>query len=230
MKDPNGNIDFSLVLASSVHDMKNSIGMLLGSLEQLIDQTPAEDFQATKHFNTLHYEASRINNELVQLLTIYRMQNDFLPVRIDEYYVIDVLEEQIARNQMLLDTANIKLILDCDTSLVWYYDQDLIASLIHNIVVNCARYTKSVINISVTTEDEMLCIAIADDGGGYPKHMLQNPLGKLDDIELSKNATHLGLFFAERIAALHKQGDKFGFIRLENGPPLGGGVFKVFVP
>jgi signal transduction histidine kinase len=71
----NNELDFSFVLASSVHDMKNSLGMLLGSLEEIIDESTT-DSDAQKHrFSILQYEATRINTELVQLLSIYRFQH-----------------------------------------------------------------------------------------------------------------------------------------------------------
>lgn len=230
MKEQEDNIDFSLVLASSIHDMKNSVGMLLHSIEQLIDETPRENNPAIQHFNNLHYEASRINGDLVQLLTLYRMQNNFLPVRIDEHYVMDLLEEQVARNQVLFDSAGIDLKTDCDSNLVWYYDQDLLGTLIHNILVNAVRYTKSAISISARIEDNFLCLTIADDGKGFPEYMLDNPSGGVEEACLGENATHLGLYFASKIAWFHRQGEQRGYIRLDNGAPLGGGVFQVFIP
>lgn len=223
-------IDFSMVLASSVHDMKNSVGMLLASLEAVIQDTPPADPEQKKRFNTLHYEASRINGELIQLLTIYRMQNQFLPTRIDEHYVIDVLEDQVARNHMLMETGGIHLEMDCSENLSWYYDSDLIGSVIHNIVVNCARYTKSEIAVRAKIIDDFLCISVEDNGPGYPDHMLNKPAGMVEDADVSKGSTHLGLYFAERIASRHKQHDRHGYIKLENGGVLGGGVFQLFIP
>lgn len=230
MSEDKESIDFSLVLASSVHDMKNSIGMLIASLEAVVEDLPPQDPTQKKRFNTLHYEASRINSELIQLLTIYRMQNEFLPVRIDQHYVIDMLEDQVARNFMLIDTGGITLELQCDEDLNWYYDSDLIGSVVHNIIVNCARYTKSAIQVSANIENELLCVVIEDDGPGYPDHMLMKPSVLIEEATVSQGSTHLGLYFAERIAARHKQKDRHGYISLENGGNLGGGVFKIFVP
>ncbi len=224
-------LDFALVLASSVHDMKNSVGMLLASLEEVIQETPPENEEQKRRFNTLHYESSRINNELVQLLTIYRMQNQFLPLRIDHYYVIDVMEEQVARNHMLLETGNIELDFQCDDELNWYYDNDLVSSVIHNIFVNCIRYTKSKIMIRAEEYEGYLCISIEDDGPGYPAHMLDKPSNLVENAsDVADGGTHLGLYFAEQIAAMHKQGDKTGHIALENGGVYGGGVFRLFIP
>lgn len=230
MSQVNNNLDFSLVLASSVHDMKNSVGMLLASLEQVIEATPPDNPEQSKRFSTLHYEASRINSELVQLLTIYRMQNNFLPVNIDEHYVIDVLEDQIARNHTLTETGHIKMDLDCDSDLCWCFDNDLIGSVVHNIIVNCSRYTRSEIYIGAKTADDMLVITIADNGHGYPKSMLEKPAALVESAEVSKNGTHLGLYFAEHIAYMHKQKNRHGYIELQNGAPLGGGAFRIYLP
>lgn len=230
MNQANNDLDFSLVLASSVHDMKNSVGMLLASLEQVIEATPPENMEQSKRFSTLHYEASRINSELVQLLTIYRMQNKLLPVNIDEHYVIDVLEDQIARNHTLTETGHIKMDLDCDADLSWCFDSDLIGSVVHNIIVNCSRYTKSEIYIGAKTSDDMLVLTIADNGHGYPKTMLEKPAVMVEAAEVSKNGTHLGLYFAEHIARMHKQNNRHGYIELSNGEPLGGGAFRIFLP
>ncbi|TVZ39071.1 histidine kinase/DNA gyrase B/HSP90-like ATPase [Alteromonadaceae bacterium 2753L.S.0a.02] len=223
-------IDFSLVLASSVHDMKNSVGMLLASLESVIEDTPPTNEIQARRFSTLHYEASRINSELIQLLTIYRMQNEFLPVHVDEHYVIDILEDQIARNHMLMETKGVSVALDCDHDLNWYFDHDLLGSVVHNILVNCVRYTNTAIRISASVDNDLLCISIADDGPGYPPEMLCRPAGAVEDAEVSKGGTHLGLYFAEKIAGFHRQHNRTGYIDLYNGEPLGGGVFKVYIP
>ena len=46
------NIDFSMVLASAVHDMKNSLGMLLNSLDELRTEHE-ESLGESARFNTL---------------------------------------------------------------------------------------------------------------------------------------------------------------------------------
>ncbi len=230
MTNSKNGVDFSLVLASSVHDMKNSIGMLIASLENFIDEHPPESDKEAKHFNTFHYEASRINAELVQLLTIYRMQNDHLPLRIDQHYVIDALEDQLARNHALIESRNINLRLECDDNLQWYFDLDLIGSVVQNVIVNCSRYTRGELLVGAVVEGDFLRITIADDGVGYPPAMLESPSKLVEAAEVSGGNTHLGLYFAEQIAKMHKQNNRIGYINLENGPPLGGGSFNMFLP
>lgn len=223
-------VDFSLVLASSVHDMKNSIGMLLASLENYIDEHPPQNDTEADHFNTFHYEASRINSELVQLLTIYRMQNDYLPLSVDQHYVIDVLEDQVARNDALIASRNIQIKLDCEDNLEWYFDADLIGSVVQNVIVNCCRYTRSELLVSARVDDDFLKITIADDGGGYPPAMLESPSKLVEAAQVSGGNTHLGLYFAEQIVNLHRQNNRIGYINLSNGSPLSGGCFNMYLP
>lgn len=230
MKHDENSIDFSTVLASSVHDMKNSVGMLLNSVESILEHHTPKDAEQNAHFKTLHYEAARINGELIQLLTLYRKDRGFLPISVDEHYVIDIFEDQIARNYPLLQTTNIDISLNCDEDLVWYFDGDLVGGVIHNILVNAIRYTRSKIAIAAYEEDKQLCISIADDGEGFPEDMLLEPGRRVQEAELSRGATHLGLYFSEEIASLHKQGERAGCISLENGGELGGGVFKLYLP
>lgn len=230
MTNDSRDLDFSTVLAASVHDMKNSVGMLVASLEAAIEEQPPQSDAQARRLATLHYEASRINAELIQLLTIYRMQNRHLPVRIDSHHVIDVLEEQLARNHMLIESKQVDVVLECDEDLQWFFDSDLIASVVQNVLVNCVRYTQNRLLIAAGLVDNMLCISIADDGPGYPPQMRERPSAVVDEAEISHGETHLGLYFADRIAAMHRQGDRQGFIRVENDGPLGGGVFKIHLP
>lgn len=230
MTDKDTPLDFAFVLASSVHDMKNSVGMLLSSLALMMEQSPPQDAEQRKAYAVLEYEASRINSELVQLLSLYRMHNDHILIQIDAHYVIDILEEQLARNDMLFRTRGITLDVDCDEDLRWFVDGELIGGVINNILVNCSRYCRERLYISVRMQDTMLRIAIADDGQGYPASMLAAPREVNAGVSFSSGSTNLGLLFAHQVAELHKSKGVQGKIRLDNDGPLGGGVFSIYLP
>lgn len=224
------HLDFSLVLASSVHDMKNSLGMLLNSLEMVIeDSKKKQDESQQQHFSILQYEASRINSELIQLLTIYRLQNQRLPVNIDENYLYETFEDQLARNDMLFKTKDIDVDIDCDPDMVWFYDNELLGNVIHNVLINAARYANKKIILSAKQVDNELQVRIEDDGDGFPAFMLDaDPLA--EGVKRSSNSTQLGLFFAAKVASFHQQATHQGRIKLSNDGLLGGGVFSIFLP
>jgi len=230
MQEQDDNLDFSFVLASSVHDMKNSLGMLLHTLESMLADNPPENESQRKTFAVLGYEASRINSELVQLLSLYRMQHESLRVQADEHFVFDTIEDQIDRNDVLFQARNIRVSTDCDPDQRWYFDAELIGGVINNILVNCVRYSRAQLAVNVTREDGMLCIAIADDGDGYPQSMLDAPLLTNAGVSFSRGSTNLGLLFAHRVLRLHRAGERRGRIHLANNGPLGGGVLSLYIP
>ena len=230
MSEENPEIDFSFVLASSVHDMKNSLGMLLNTLGDVMEKYPPQNEGQANSYAVLEYEAARINSELVQLLSLYRLEHDGIHVHIDEHFVIDVLKDQIARNHMVLQTRGIALELNCDEELQGYFDNDLIGGVINNVLVNCARYCKDRLRISASQTSEGLQINIEDDGPGYPTDMLDASSYADSRIGFANGRPHLGLLFAHRVALMHKSKGQQGFIRLTNNSQIGGGCFSLYLP
>lgn len=219
-------IDFSFVLASGVHDMKNSLGMLLNTLAEVMERYPPQDEEQARAYAVLEYETARINSELIQLLSIYRLDHDQIRVHIDEHSVADLLREQIARNHGLLQSRHIQLELDCSEQLQAYFDYDLIGGLVNNLLVNCARYCRKQLRLSAASTEQGLRILIEDDGPGYPQHMLDAP----EESGFAQGRPHLGLLFARKIALMHRNRDRQGFIQLTNGSALGGGCFALYLP
>lgn len=221
---------FTTVLASSVHDIKNSLGMLLQSLEAVVERVPPEQRPGFHELAVLQYEAARVNNSLVQLLALYKLDHQQLPLNIGYHMVGDFLQEQGLRNQNLLTLKQLNLELDVDDELAWYFDYDLIASVIDNIITNSIRYTHSRLLLRARVEDDQLIIIIADDGPGYPRAMLEQPDRYLLGISRSTGSTGLGLFFAGEIARLHRRADQHGRVELRNGQCLAGGEFRLHLP
>lgn len=230
LEEADDQLDFSFVLASSVHDMKNSLGMLLHTLEAMLAETPPENEKQKRTFAVLGYEASRINSELVQLLSLYRLQHESLRVHLDEHFVADTLEDQLDRNDVLFQARGLTAEVICDPGLKWYYDSELIGGVINNVLVNGARYSTEHLQVRASEDQGTLCIAIADDGVGYPQSMLDAPFEPNAGVSFSKGSTNLGLLFAHRVAEMHRVNGRQGSLRLENNGPLGGGVLTLRLP
>lgn len=209
--------DFSMIIASAVHDMKNSLSMLLHSVDQMCDELP-DDWKQKNNTTTVKYEAERVNSYLIQLLGLYRLQNKMLTLHIDEYFLSDILEEQLAHYEPMLEDKNISLKIDADESFAWYFDREIVMGVLNNALNNASRYTKSAIEIVAKEENDFLIIEIHDDGQGYPKLLLESAPGEiLNNINFQTGSTSLGIYFAEMVTRLHTQGDRQGSIKLANG-------------
>lgn len=222
------NIDFSMVLASAVHDMKNSLGMLLNSLDDL-RREQSETVDGSSSFNTLQYEAERMHNDLVQLLGIYRLGENNLSAHIEEHFVPDFLSEHMARHTTLLEGLGIEFELEAD-DINGFFDADLLTGVLNNTLNNAIRYTRKKIRLSATEQDDYLIIAVEDDGAGYPESMQHNGTPDFKTLDFKSGSTSLGLFFASSVASLHTDGERAGSIRLHNGGSMGGGVFEIWLP
>lgn len=226
----NNQPDFSLIIASAVHDMKNSLSMLLHSVDQMCETLP-EEWKQKHNTITVKYEAERVNSYLVQLLGLYRLQNKMLSLHIDEYFLSDILDEQVAHYQPVLNDKNCSLKIEVDVDLAWYFDREIVIGVLNNALNNASRYTKSAIEIVAAVKNNFLLIEVHDDGRGYPEELLQAAPGEiLNNINFQTGSTSLGIYFAEMVTRLHKQGDRQGSIKLSNGGRLGGGVFSIFLP
>ena len=147
MEESKKTIDFPVFLASVAHDMKNSLGMLLNTVDDIFTNCTNKDCPSHTHLSQMHYEASRANHNLIQLLTLYKMNNDQFSINISLYSVLEFLEENILQNQTLLDFKKIEVLTECPDDLTWFFDRDLMSGVINNALNNALRYARGKVKI-----------------------------------------------------------------------------------
>ncbi|MBF0516995.1 MAG: HAMP domain-containing histidine kinase [Nitrospirae bacterium] len=123
-----GKLDFSVVLASSVHDMKNSLGVLINHLDEAVDTFVEANHSSGKLLSQLQYEAKRVNNNLIQLLSLYRLENALYSLNISHTLLYDLIDEIVCQNMSLMDYKGISIEIDCPDDLYWFLDKELITS------------------------------------------------------------------------------------------------------
>jgi len=221
--------DFSTVLASSVHDMKNSLCLLIQMIEEVSEQVT--DSSATEKIAKVHYEAQRINSNLMQMLTLYRENNDALPLNRDQHHLDELIEELLLNNELYLEQRGITVNTEIDETATGWFDRDLIFHLLNDIIINAMRYTADKLFIKVETHGDGSCqILVHDNGDGFPADMLKSAAVPMQQLNVSQARTGLGLYFAHLIANTHQRNNKKGFIELKNNGHLGGGVFSLTLP
>ncbi len=225
----NFSLDFSSIIANSVHDIKNSLGMVITTLDELTEELKNCSNSADKLAN-LKYESKRINSQLIVLLTLYKFENKQYHLTITDHNVKDFIEEACLPYQELLDNKNVRLIINCSGDLVWFFDESLITGVIHNIINNAYRYTHDTIEITAEEKDNMLSITIADNGKGFPEKLLKSTHPTQKNISFQSGSTGLGLYFSGIIAKSHRNKGYSGYIQIDNKGPAQGGRFSLFLP
>ncbi|MDF1583032.1 MAG: HAMP domain-containing sensor histidine kinase [Methyloprofundus sp.] len=213
-------ISFSAILGSSIHDVKNSLTVISELIQQL-KQTNTKN----KHILQLEFEASRMNNNLIQLLTLYKIEAENFTLDIDQYSVSEILNDIKAQQASLFDLSDVDLQIECNEDLLCYCDFNLICNSINSILNNAQRYSHKKIILSAGQQDGYVYFRIEDDGAGFPDNLLRT-----DKVNFKTGNTGLGLYFVSVIANLHSNGNKFGYISTTNDSRLGGASFSLFLP
>ncbi|ADZ91275.1 sensor histidine kinase [Marinomonas mediterranea] len=220
---------FREVLPASVNDMKNSLSLVLQTLDLIQeDATNGIDLNALA---MVQYEATRMQNTLTELQNFYLFERDLLTIQMNESYVVDIVEEQVAANATLWKTKNIQVDVAGDEDLCAYIDASLVSSVINIGLVNASRYTRDRVNVQVEQVEGSVLIAIDDNGDGYPDFILEKFSNLLAGDQASEtSAQALAWYYCNAIMEIHKNHDLKGRIDLSNSSSLEGGRFEIYLP
>ena len=235
MDDTPGSNELFLFLASTAHDMKNSISVLSGTLETLlVDATPKTE-SAYPQMAHMLYQTKRLNDNLIQLLALYKqVSKPEYPLDIQPLEIRELLEQVTGASSVLLTSREITLETEYEPDQMWHFDEDLIIGVLGHAINNAIHYTNDKIRIAVAQVDGCLEIRVEDNGRGYPAAMLEAGIcamhGASAGVNFLTNSTGLGLYFSSEVAKMHRHRNRSGSIRLENGGAFGGGCFVLSLP
>lgn len=259
MEDLSGSPELFLFLASTVHDMKNSISVVNGTLESLLagaqerqglrpegvtpegvtpeGATPegTADDAAYPRMAQMLYQTKRLNDNLMQLLALYKqVGKPGYPFDARPQLVGQLVEQVVAQEKILLAARAITLHTSFPAELIWCFDEDLIIGVLGHAINNAYRYTRDTIRLSVAEVGDMLELRVEDNGDGFSPALIAAGAAAMDGassgINFATNRTGLGLYFASEVAKMHRHRRRRGGIALENGGALGGGCFILRLP
>lgn len=222
-------LDIATFLVASIHDMKNSIAVMASLLESALRQSGARDDPLYAGGAKALYEAQRINDHLLQLLALYKIDREHYPFDAAEHDLEEFGRELLDRVAGLAGERGLALALDCPPGLMWWFDHELVFGSVLQALHNALVYTRRRIVLAITAADGMLEIRVQDDGPGYPAELLASGDALSRGICHASGSTGLGLYFSGVVARLHQNRGRVGHTRLENHP-AGGGVFLLCLP
>lgn len=225
-------ISFTDLMASSIHDMKNSVNVQVDALEQIAHDAKARgDLDAFNSLVVVIAQAHRVNANLIQLLSLYKFGKSTYPLDIRELSVAELIEESVLQIRSVLDFKGIQLTVDCPAHLDWYFDRDLMTGVLLNALNNACNYTHDRIHVAACVADGLLTLRLEDNGPGYPAQMLNlDPVAANKGVNFFNGSTGLGFYFSAQVAHLHQNQGRHGTLRIENGGAYGGGCFVVTLP
>lgn len=225
------DIYFSDFIASSIHDMKNSLNIQIGFLEELMNECQDKlDKPLLERLGQTSYEVSRMNVNLIQILSLYKLGKSIYPIDIAEQSVNEILEEVVLQNQSIMGYKGITVTVACEENCYWYFDRDLVTGILINALNNAYQYTTDKIHFLAKIRDGMLEIRVEDNGSGYSESMLLENIAENKGICFATGSTGLGFYFSSRVAMMHRNAGRQGNLSIENGGTYNGGCFVLTLP
>ena len=220
---------FELVLASSIHDMKNSLAALLNQVDRLSAETPEASKQdSARTVRKIKRQGNALHYKMLQLLTLYRLQQQHYCLTVDEYTVVELLQEAVEVSLIEQAESNMIFDIECAEDLTGYFDYELIGAMLQNAIGNAIRYSKGHILLSACKNRQgVLTINVRDDGPGYSKQFLDSARAGLS---FNSGNTGLGLYFCAQVAAMHGNHIHTGSVMMDNTGINGGACFTLLLP
>jgi signal transduction histidine kinase len=226
------DISFTDLIASSIHDMKNSLNLQVSALERIAGQCrETGDSAMFQDLGRVIYQANRMNLNLVELLSLYKLSKAIYPMDVSEQSVAEVVQEAVQQNQSMMEFKGIVVTQDCAPDCYWYMDRELVKGVLVNALNNAYQYTHDKIHVCAAIRGERLELRVEDNGPGYPARMLvSHDVTAQQGVHFDTGSTGLGFYFSNQVARLHKNREQRGTLAIENGGSLGGGCFVLSLP
>ncbi len=156
-------------VADASHELRTPLSVIRGEADVALgrDRSPGEYRES---LDVIQDEARRLTRLVDDLLNLARADAGHVNLRIEEFYLNDLLAECCRALQAASDAKNIDLQCACPGDIAFRGDQELIRRLVLNLLDNAIRHTSEHGKILVKLEasGKELRIQVADTGIGIP--------------------------------------------------------------
>ena len=226
----NSNNHQQRLLSDISHELKTPLARL-----QLATAILKKKNGETKETERIENEIQKMNNMILDLLSLSRLQLDQHTSR-SVFPVETIWREVLTDAKFEAEQHGLTLMVENNLNTKEHYQLNgntgLLSSALENIIRNAQKYAKSIIKvqISITQEQEqdLLFIVVDDDGEGVPDHELEHifrPFYRVDEARARQTGgTGLGLTIVANAVQQHQ--GKVKAIKSE----LGGLRVKIRLP
>lgn len=218
---------YNTLLNSLSHELRTPISTIIGAVDTLKENpTKLSEENKTDLYSEIELAGNRLNRQVGNLLSMSRLESDFIQLQEDWYDINELIHNVIRNNQE--ECFDHVINYDSNEELpLFKLDGPLIEQILHNIVHNALQYTPSgsIVQITVNYKNELCEIKVSDNGTGFPDDKIDAVFDKFYRLPNSvTGGTGLGLSIAKGFAQAHH-----GDISVAN-IPSGGALFTITIP
>ncbi len=197
-------------LGMATHDLRNPLSVILTYSEFLLETADSLDPQKREFLQIIH-DSSRFMLHLVDdLLDFATIESGQLHLEKEPTDLVWLIQNNIARNQLLARKKNITITLEADADLpLLLVDQGQIEQVMNNLVGNAIKfsYPETTILVKIKRENDTIVVFVHDQGPGIPPHeqdRLFKPFSRTSVQSTGgEKSTGLGLAITRKIIEAH---------------------------
>jgi PAS domain S-box-containing protein len=158
------------------HDLKGPLNNILGFSELIEEGYDNLTCEQVKKYNRLIYKLSKNVSELLEnLLTWSRAQRDKLVYNPQNISLRFVVERCFGLLENHAENKQIKLVNEVPSDTLVFADEEMVTTVIRNLVSNAVKFTKSggTITILAKNIDGAVITEVRDTGVGIPKERMK---------------------------------------------------------
>jgi two-component system, OmpR family, sensor kinase len=215
--------------ADASHELRTPLSIIRGEAEVALSQK-RDEAEYRESLAIVQDEARRLSRMVDDMLALARADDGRQELKIEEFYLNDLVEDCVKSSQVFALAKAISLTLDPATDITFRGDESLIRRMIVNLLDNAIKYTPSGGHVSVklTSRDSNVEIAVADTGIGIPADVTARIFERFYRADRARSRSDggsgLGLSIAKWVAEAHD-----GTIHLDSKPGAGS-TFTVSLP
>jgi heavy metal sensor kinase len=216
-------------VADASHELRTPLAVIRGEADVALSRNRlASEYRES--LSTIQDEARRLSRLVDDLLSLARADAGHRPVRLEEFYLNELMEECFRAAQPLARIKLVHLGCSCAGDIAFRGDPELLRRMVMNLLDNAIRYTPA--GGSATLSLEALQgearIAVADTGAGIPPDCRDRVFERFYRVDKARSRAEggfgLGLAIVKWIAESHQ-----GRVSVA-GRPEGGSTFTVLLP
>ena len=195
------------------HELKTPLNNIQGYIETLIDGGLKDDEINMKYLERTDRNISRLISIVTDLDTISKFESGVMKLNMEDFDLVDVVEEVLDFNDQKASAKHIALKLDNATGkpVMVYADKNRIYEVITNLVVNSINYgvENGSTKVVISDIENKYLIDIADDGIGIDEENLSRVFERFFRVDKSRSresgGTGLGLAIVKHIMEAHNE-------------------------
>jgi signal transduction histidine kinase len=217
----------------AAHELRTPIQPIIGLVDNIYSNS--KDKEQKEILEIIMRNAERLKRLTDNVLDVTKIEGKSLMLK-KEKLNLNVLITEVLKDYYInkkIKQQNVKIVYEFKYThdIIVEADRDRLAQVLHNLLDNALKFTKSgqIIFVFIEKkkdkeEEKEVIISVIDTGEGIPENILPKLFTKLI-IGTSSSGTGLGLYISKNIMEAHG-----GKIWAENNPDSKGAIFRFTLP